>query len=338
MSVSVTQPVEPAFERMADVLFRPFEVGKWFVLGFCAFLANLDQGGANFNVGGNWGGQGGGGGAGGGDFSQLTDWVGANVGLTVLIVLGVVLLGLGLTALLQWLASRGKFMFLDGVVHNRGAVVDPWKRFKVPANSFFLLRFAFTVVAGVTVLCVLLIGLLLAMPDIRAEQFGAGLIGAIVLGVVVVLPMAILFGFVQAVLVDFIVPVMYCRNMKVGQAVETFWEELLKPHLGTFVLFYLFKTVLAVAAAMVGFLAVCFTCCLVAIPYLGTVILLPVSVFFRSYSVYFLGQFGPDWQLIDQPPSDEAPSGGQEAVEEPSQKTSQGGDSYRGDEPWVSGD
>ena len=37
------------------------------------------------------------------------------------------------------------------------------------------------------------------------------------------------------------------------------------------------------------------TCCLVIVPYVGTVILLPLHVFVRSYSLCFLAQFGPDY-------------------------------------------
>ena len=33
-------------------------------------------------------------------------------------------------------------------------------------------------------------------------------------------------------------------------------------------------------------------CCLAALPYIGTVILLPVDVFWRGYSAYFIQQYG----------------------------------------------
>jgi hypothetical protein len=37
---------------------------------------------------------------------------------------------------------------------------------------------------------------------------------------------------------------------------------------------------------------------LALIPYLGTVINLPWWVFRRAYALFFLEQFGPDWQTI----------------------------------------
>jgi hypothetical protein len=42
-----------------------------------------------------------------------------------------------------------------------------------------------------------------------------------------------------------------------------------------------------------------------AIPYIGTVLLLPVLVFKRSYPLYFLRQFGPGYDVF--PPAPSAP-------------------------------
>src|SRR5438046_8540925 len=48
---------------------------------------------------------------------------------------------------------------------------------------------------------------------------------------------------------------------------------------------------------MVGCLVTCLTCCLASLPYVGTVIVLPIPVFFRSFSLLFLRQFGSDWDV-----------------------------------------
>jgi len=47
--------------------------------------------------------------------------------------------------------------------------------------------------------------------------------------------------------------------------------------------------------AMVSCIATCVTCCIAAIPYVGTVILLPLYVFLAAYPLLFARQFGPDW-------------------------------------------
>lgn len=47
MAISVVEPVGDAFQSIGRVCFRPFQVGKWFVMGFCAFLAGCVEGGVN---------------------------------------------------------------------------------------------------------------------------------------------------------------------------------------------------------------------------------------------------------------------------------------------------
>ena len=58
------------------------------------------------------------------------------------------------------------------------------------------------------------------------------------------------------------------------------------------------KLVLVFAGGIVAVLATCLTCCLVSLPYIGTVILLPILVFLRCYTLYFLEQFGEPWRIF----------------------------------------
>jgi hypothetical protein len=60
------------------------------------------------------------------------------------------------------------------------------------------------------------------------------------------------------------------------------------------------------AMAMLAALATLLSCCLALVPYLGSVILLPLTVFQRLYPLAFLEQLGPDWQLL--PPELPAPA------------------------------
>jgi hypothetical protein len=43
--MSVTLPVGQAMDRVKKVLFQPFDFGRWLVIGFCAWLAYLGEGG-----------------------------------------------------------------------------------------------------------------------------------------------------------------------------------------------------------------------------------------------------------------------------------------------------
>lgn len=47
--VEIFKPFGEAFGLMKKILFQPFDWKKWFVIGFAAWLANLGNGGGNFN-------------------------------------------------------------------------------------------------------------------------------------------------------------------------------------------------------------------------------------------------------------------------------------------------
>ena len=90
MPISVTEPVSLAMKKTKEILFAPFNAGKWFTLGFCAWLAYLGSGGgsgfnSNFNSGLRTRGGGGGFGRGGGlsrggrnPFDDIESWVHSN--------------------------------------------------------------------------------------------------------------------------------------------------------------------------------------------------------------------------------------------------------------------
>jgi hypothetical protein len=71
---------------------------------------------------------------------------------------------------------------------------------------------------------------------------------------------------------------------------------------GTFILYFLFQIALVMAIGVIVVGAVIITCCiagcLMALPYLGTILLLPVSMFKRCYSLYFLAQFGRKYDVF----------------------------------------
>ncbi len=307
VALSVTDPVGAAIDRTKRILFSPFDIGKWFVLGFCAFLAYLAQGGGVPPTGGGGSGSGGGSSGGGGvpSGTEVVDWITANIGVAIvvgLIVLIVLILIVVIGLLVLWVRSRGKFMFLDGVVHNRGAVVAPWKAFRLHGNSLFLFSFALTFSMFVIAMLIAALGVMLAWPDIQSGDFGIASISAIVTGVLLLLGTGIVYYIIAVLLEDFVVPTMYLHNVPVMPAWRIVRAEVLAGNLGTIILYLLMKIVLAIAIGIIGFAATCLTCCLAVIPYLGTVILLPLYVFTRCYSVCFLEQLGPSWRFFPPDP------------------------------------
>ncbi len=183
-------------------------------------------------------------------------------------------------------------------------MAHPWAEYRAEGNSFFVFRFVLSMVSMVAVFGLIAGCMALAWGDIRAEQFGGNAIAAIVIGVVGIVLVSVPLGILNLLLVDFVVPIMYMRRIKTLPALGVLRHELLRGHVGWFVLFYLMYFLLSIAAAIVATVATCLTCCIAAIPYLGTVILLPIFVFLRCYSLYFLQQFGPEWLVFYVDPAD----------------------------------
>lgn len=291
--ISVTAPIEFAIERTKKLLFRPFSAEKWFVLGFCAFLANLTGGGSyrggNFFRQGRSETQ---------AFRQLGDWVSSHLMLVIGIGLLFLLLILALVALFQWLGSRGQFMFLDGVVQDRARVTEPWRRFRELGNNLFLFRFLLGLAGVGSILIIGFMAWLIARPDIAARHFGGLALSAMLVGGGLVLLTALALAIVELLLADFIVPIMYRLNVKTVEAISVFRQTVLPGHVGPFALFYLMKLALGIAAAVIIIAGTCLTCCIAGLPYLSSVFFLPVFVFFRCYSLFFLEQFGEDWHLM----------------------------------------
>ena len=48
-NIEIFKPFGEAFELMKKILFQPFDLKKWLVVGFGAWLANLGGGGGGFN-------------------------------------------------------------------------------------------------------------------------------------------------------------------------------------------------------------------------------------------------------------------------------------------------
>jgi hypothetical protein len=312
MSVSVTVPLGQAITRTTQITFGPFDLGKWFVLGFSAWLATLGEGGGGFNFSYQTGGQASNSATGDGTDSVQPVWQWITTHLPWVIILGVVIaiamIAVGL--LITWLRSRAMFIFLDNLAENQAAIVAPWKQFKPLGNSLFLFYLILGIIALACYAAMLGLILIVALPDIRAEHFGGGAIAAIVLGLLL-LPLGLAFALIAWCTNNFVVPLMYLRCQKILPAWREFRTVLLPGNVGAFVLFLLLQFVLRIAIGIISVLLGCITCCIGFLPYLSTVLTLPLHVFDRGYSVYFLEQFGQEYRIFRAiaDPTGPAPSG-----------------------------
>jgi hypothetical protein len=317
MAISVIDPIRQAFNRTRWILFQPFDLGKWLILGFCAWLASLGEGGTDFNFNGFGDNSSNGNGPDGQRFhdeviNPAITWVTANMALVIALAASVVVLVIGFTLLLTWLQSRGKFMFLDGVAWNRAAVVEPWRRLRRLGNSLFWFRFITGLIFLFVTLGIVLGAAALAWPDIRAWSFGPNSIMALIFGSLAFVACILVWAVVIWMTEDFVIPAMYIRQAGVMEAWRVVWREILKVHPGPVALFGLMRIVVGICAGIAILLYVilgaCVTCCLALclfmLPYLGTIMILPVPVFMRSYSLYFIQQFGDSWRTIATEPAD----------------------------------
>jgi hypothetical protein len=102
-------------------------------------------------------------------------------------------------------------------------------------------------------------------------------------------------------IVWFMVPVMYRQRCGATAAFARVLG-LIADHPISFILYALFFLVLMVAGAIGSCVITCVTCCLAALPYIGTVILLPLYTFCYAYTLYFLRQFGSEYDVWAAPP------------------------------------
>jgi hypothetical protein len=304
LNVSVVEPLTPAFERVKEMLFSPFDIGRWFAIGFCAWLAFLGEGGGP-SFSGNWdfgGGRGGGWSQAQNEFEGIRQYL----PLIIAIAITVSVIIIAISILLLWLKCRGKFMFLHSVARNSTAVVAPWHEYKRQANSLFWFMLVFGILSFL-ILAVIAAFIALASWAIYSstEEVVVTVIVAVLMTLVLFVPVAIVMSVIGKLTTDFVVPVMFLRRACWRPAWREFGR-LLSANKARFLLYMLFQVALCIGlgAAVTAFacIACCLTCCiawlLLSLPYIGTVILLPVSVFTRSYSLYYLAQYGPDYDVF----------------------------------------
>lgn len=312
--VSVIDPITTAIERVKLILFDPFKIEKWFIIGFCAWLAN-----------------------GTGVFTSLCEVIAdlckvlANSGeflrqhLQAIIIAAViaafVLSVIGVVCL--WLSSRGRFIFLHCVAENKAQVKVPWRQYRAQGNSLFLFRLALMFIG---LFC---FGLLIGSGIVLGVVFGRGdnpgpIILIVVVLIFLLIPLMIVFGVIGKFLNDFVVPTMYLSKCTCMAGWSKFGL-ILSTNKWRFTLYILFQILLGTVLVTIAVSIACIACCplaclvlLAAIPVLGVpfalvlqyifaVILLPFSVFQRSYSLYYLGQYGPEFDVFARAQDEAAP-------------------------------
>jgi hypothetical protein len=307
-TIQYWMPIQKAWDKMVQVLFRPFDMGKWMVIGFAAFLANLGResgNGGNFNSGNRSNGESWDDLCGG--LSEVRDflvdaWL-EYTALIIVITVSILVLMIFFSILFNWLNSRGQFMFLDNVIKNRGAVQEPWREYRKEATSLMIFQILFNWFGGILVL-MLLAGILVPiLVMIMMEQFVAGYMVILFGSFCLLIAVSVACGFIGMIMNHFVVPLMYQRRGSILTGFRAF-STVLKAHFWRIILFWIVMSLVEIAIGVAVLLGILLTCCtaliVLIIPYIGTVALLPIYVFKRFMGLEFLRQLGDEYDLLSE--------------------------------------
>ena len=296
MRIAYFEPLSRAWERMKHILWRPFDLAKWLVLGFSCWLAGL----ADSASGGGWKGivdendfpgrhnlY--------GDTSSFEELGGALIWLPLIFI--VIMAIAAILVLVLWLSSRSKMIYLDNVVHNRAQIVEPWHRLRELGNSLFLWRLGFIVACGLVALVLLMLFFAPAATLSFSDALSGLSYAAMVFGVIIMICFGFVAAFAALMLEAFVIPIMYKFDIKATEA-WSYFLPWLKTRPWQFVLYALLVLALVFAFLCIFALICVLTCCIAVLPYVGTVILLPFYVTYRLFSIEFLAQFDPGFDLF----------------------------------------
>ena len=298
-SISIIKPLSPAVRRTQRILFQPFQLSKWLQLGFCAFLMGSMQ------TGGFGGGDGTTNSWSDADKSQLNaigTWIQEHRPMVVAVVIGVLLVSLVLGLLFTWLSSRGRFMLLDGVVRNRGAILTPWREYRREGNSLFRFRFCLGLISLVALGGIVSLAFLMGLTELRTGLqtglWSTRAVVAMIYSVIVVIAWALISWVVSVLLMDFVVPVMYLHRIRVLEAWQLVIKSVIIEHPGSFAIYFLASFIINIVIVTLSAIITVITCCIALIPYVGSVVLLPLTIFQLTYPLAFLQQLGSEWQFF----------------------------------------
>ncbi|MDA0991307.1 MAG: DUF4339 domain-containing protein, partial [Verrucomicrobia bacterium] len=228
LPISCTSPVEAAWSGMKQILFAPFDIGKWFVLGFSAWLATLCEGGG-----------------GGGSIQLPTDWDEAmsggghdkfvnqlidaesmlrdNVGIVVSVGFAIFLVIFVISLVVLWVRSRGRFMFLDNIVNNRTEIKYPWRAYKEHGNSLFWWSFGYGLIClAVAVVLLVVFVFSVVVPCVEVRSFSPAAWPGIWFAAITLPIYLLVIGYIERFLNDFVVPLMYNFDLTATEA----WSKL----------------------------------------------------------------------------------------------------------------
>ena len=282
--VKFSDLISESFEWTKKVLFDPFSLKKWIILGFIAWLAGTLGGGLNINQSG---------GRPGsykqeqaetqqeqtlkeGEFEDETivvedengqqhrvcplnkekDFLPGDLPVTAIVLL--VVLFIGVVILFSWLQGRFAFIFLEDVVENDASIKAPFRRYAELGNSLFLFHMAYALALVITI-AILTVPFLTSMAGMP-ESADAGsyilqnistIIIPAIIGLLVILPIVLFIGVLDQ---DILVPVMQKDNIKVISGWRKVFN-IVSQNKKNFFIYILLKIGLGICASIIYLIA-----------------------------------------------------------------------------------
>ncbi|MDD5704558.1 MAG: DUF4339 domain-containing protein [Kiritimatiellae bacterium] len=297
-----------SWHRMRSILFKPFDLARWFSIGFCGWLSFIGGNGCHSNFDPDLLRKG----SGGSNevqldalFQQVRDWLAshpmASAGMITGIIVGVII-GVLFAVFFLWLRAHGSLMLLHRLSHPRATIRESWHVADRVAPSLFRWRLGLGV-CGFLLFAAIVVGAVvsLGVNVLRAGSWQA-LVGAVTPlwlagwtgGLVTLLCVWLTLASLSY---HFVEPVMYGRQVSVWKAWQTV-ADLCRQEPGAVLRYYLCQmawTFLAGTAIVVFILC---TCCLglilLVVPFINATTLLPYLLFNRGLGPSFLARWRPD--------------------------------------------
>jgi hypothetical protein len=306
MTVRYWPPLEDALQRTRRLLFQPFDLGRWFVLGFTAWLIHLGEFGSSL--------------AGSdpevqtrvkvGDIGGATDAVREAItellpsGLAAALVLALITAALVLALALLWVGCRARFVWLENLTAGDHGLGRHWTRFGKLGDAFFLWKLALYAAGLLAITPLMLFGGVLGALGLAGFEGPGSVLGWLLLGMAAFV-LGVIFVYVDFFAESYVTVIMHRRGVGVLAA----WREfrgLFEAHPGHFILVGLAKLALNLTATVLLAVAGLLTCCvglmIMALPYLGAVIKLPAYAALRYFDLCWLGQFDEGLRLPESAP------------------------------------
>jgi len=321
VEISLARPFFSSLTDTIRLLFRPFKLGQWFRLGFLAFLSltgkpiAIELGELESWI----------------TASQLLfltnlsrvfglSWVPPSIpalpsfslpnDMSSSIIIQSLLVGLLAIILLTFVGilwscvqTRGVFMFIGGLAHPHERIHALWKKHRDNGKSMFCFLIQLCLILLVAAFIVCLLTSVILESTVGIDNFLANPLSSPAL-LPIVLEGILLFVLAMILLIligDFVIPIVYCRGIGPSGVwgtwhdfVNSFWHQDKK----SIVNYFLLRITMLIGIIAIAKLITIVTFNLVSIPYLGSLLLLPLSVFQQVYPLRFIEQFGADWQIL----------------------------------------